>query len=268
MIDPSAVSLDGKVALVTGAAQGIGEATALALARFGADVAVCDRQADGLAATAKDVRALGREAVEAVLDVRDVDASEAFVRDVGARFGHVDVLVNNAGGGFHAPVMDVSAKGQRALVDENFTSVTNFVRPCVPLMPAGGSIVNVTSIEAFRAAPGFGIYAAMKAAVESLTQTLALELSPQGIRVNTVAPDAIPTPGDRSLGEAAHGDASPESYGAKVPLGLGEPDDCAGVVVFLASNLSRFVTGTTIHVDGGTKAASGWTRRPDGGWTP
>jgi NAD(P)-dependent dehydrogenase (short-subunit alcohol dehydrogenase family) len=268
VIDPSAVSLDGKVALVTGAAQGIGEATALALARFGAAVAICDRQADGLATTAKDVRALGRDVVDGVLDVRDTDASEAFVREVADRFGRVDVLVNNAGGGFHAHVMDVNAKGQRALVDENFTSVTNFVRPCVPLMPDGASIVNVTSIEAFRAAPGFGIYAAMKSAVESLTRTLALELSPQRIRVNTIAPDAIPTPGDRSLGEAAHGDASPEAYGAKVPFGLGDPVDCAGVVVFLASDLSRFVTGTTIHVDGGTMAASGWTRRPDGGWTP
>jgi NAD(P)-dependent dehydrogenase (short-subunit alcohol dehydrogenase family) len=268
VIDESAVSLAGRVAVVTGAAQGIGEATAIALARFGADVAICDRAEDGLASTASDVEALDRKIVQAVLDVRDADAVEGFVREIAARFGRVDILVNNAGGGFHAHFLDVNPKGQRALVDENFTSVTNFVRGCVPLMVEGGSIVNVTSIEAFRAAPGFGIYAAMKAAVESLSRTLALELSDRRIRVNTVAPDAIPTPGDATLGEAAHGGGPAEGYGAKVPLGWGTTDDCAAAIVFLASDLSRFVTGTTIHVDGGTMAASGWQRRPDGGWTP
>jgi NAD(P)-dependent dehydrogenase (short-subunit alcohol dehydrogenase family) len=268
MLDETAASLAGKVAVVTGAAQGIGEATAIALARFGADVAICDRDEEGLTSTASDIEALDRKVVQRVLDVRDADAVAAFVGEIAERFGRVDVLVNNAGGGFHAHFLDVTAKGQRALVDENFTSVTHFVRGCVPLMTDGGSIVNVTSIEAFRAAPGFGIYAAMKAAVESLSRTLALELSDRRIRVNTVAPDAIPTPGDATLGEAAHGGGGAEGYGAKVPLGWGATDDCAGAIVFLASDLSRFVTGTTIHVDGGTMAASGWQRRPDGGWTP
>jgi 3-oxoacyl-[acyl-carrier protein] reductase len=267
-LDRDSVSLAGKVAVVTGAAQGIGEATAIALARFGADVAICDRKADGLAKTAGRIEGLGRRVLPGELDVRDADAVERHVAEIGERFGRVDVLVNNAGGGFHAPFLDVNAKGQRALIDENFTSVTHFVRGCVPLMTGGGSIVNVTSIEAFRAAPGFGIYAAMKTAVESLSRTLALELSDRRIRVNTVAPDAIPTPGDATLGEAAHGGGPAEGYGAKVPLGWGAADDCAAAVVFLASELSRFVTGTTIHVDGGTMAASGWQRRPDGGWTP
>ncbi|MBV8951639.1 MAG: SDR family oxidoreductase [Actinobacteria bacterium] len=268
MFDDSTVSLSGKVAIVTGAAQGIGEATALTLARFGADVAICDRQAEGLAATADAAKATGRDVVSTVLDVRDGDAVEAFAGEVRDRFGRLDVLVNNAGGGFHAHVLDVSAKGQRVLVDENFTSVTHFVRACVPLMTNGGSIVNVTSIEAFRAAPGFGIYAAMKAAVESLSRTLALELSDRAIRVNTIAPDAIPTPGDASLSEAAYGGLSGDGYTAKIPLGWGQPEDCAAAVVYLASDLSRFVTGTTLHVDGGTMAGSGWQRRPDGGWSP
>lgn len=269
MLDSSAISLDGKVAVVTGAAQGIGEATAIALARFGADVAICDREPDGLKSTTAEITALGRAVVSTVLDVRDADAVASFVDEVRERFGRADVLVNNAGGGFHAHFLDVSPKGQRALVDENFTSVTHFVRGCVPLMTNGGSIVNITSIEAFRAAPGFGVYAAMKAAVESLSRTLALELSDRKIRVNTIAPDAIPTPGDAGLSQAAHGgESAHDSYAAKIPLGWGNTDDCAAAVVYLASDLSRFVTGTTLHVDGGTMAGSGWQRRPDGGWTP
>jgi NAD(P)-dependent dehydrogenase (short-subunit alcohol dehydrogenase family) len=255
-----AARLDGRMAIVTGGAAGIGAATAVALAAFGADVAICDRDVDGLAATAAGIAALGRRAVTGVLDVRDREAVEAWVPTLGP----VDVLVNNAGGGFKAWFTDISPKGQQVLVDENFTSVTNFVRACLPLMPDGGSIVNVTSVEAFRAAPGFSIYAAMKAAVEQLTRTLALELSPRRIRVNCIAPDAIPTPGDASLVD----DVGAGGYGDKVPLRLGTVDDCAGPIVFLAGDLSRFMTGTTLHVDGGTDAARGWRPRPDGGWSP
>ena len=125
-------------------------------------------------------------------------------------------------------------------------------------MAQGGSIVNVTSIEAHRAGPGYGVYSAMKAAVASLTKTLALELGDRGIRVNCVAPDVIPTPG---LG----GILSDEP---RTPLPrIGHVDDVAGAVVWLAGELSGFVTGTTIHVDGGNLGAGGWRRSPDGGFT-
>ena len=267
MITSDAVSLVGKVALVTGAAQGIGAATASALARFGADLAICDRDVDGMHATATDIESVGRRCETTQLDVRDTDAVEGWIGVLAGTLGHVDVLVNNAGGGFYAAVLEVNAKGQRSLIDENFTSVTNFVRACVPLMPSGGSIINVTSIEASRAAPGFGVYAAMKAAVESLTKTLALELAPRGIRVNALAPDAIPTPGDEGLGDAVS-QGQREAYDRKVPMGWGHVDDCAGPIVFLASGLARYITGTTLHVDGGSLAASGWTRRDDGTYSP
>jgi 3-oxoacyl-[acyl-carrier protein] reductase len=267
VIERAEVGLGGKIAIVTGAARGIGAAAAGALARFGADLAICDREAEGLQDTADDIESLGRRCVMGVLDVRDNDAVTTWLATLAEEFGAVDVLVNNAGGGFYAPFLDVNAKGQSALIDENFTSVTNFVRGCVPLMPNGGSIINVTSIEASRAAPGFGVYAAMKAAVENLTKTLALELAPREIRVNVIAPDAIPTPGDEELAEAvSQGDQ--EAYGRKVPLGWGQPDDCAGPIVFLASGLSRFMTGTILHVDGGSMAASGWARRDDGTYAP
>lgn len=253
---PDAFRLDGRVALVTGAAQGLGEAIALAFAAYGADLAICDRDPDGLAATAAGVEALGRGCRAGVLDVRDREAVEAWVGDL----GRVDVLVNNAGGTFHAAFMDVNAKGQTSLVDENFTSVTHFVRACVPAMPAGGSIINVTSVEAFKASPGFAVYGAMKAAVEHLSRSLALELADRGIRVNTLAPDALRTPGDHELLVGT------DDYGAKLALGWGEPDDIAGAAVFLASKASRFITGTTIHVDGGSDAARGWRKTPEGWW--
>jgi NAD(P)-dependent dehydrogenase (short-subunit alcohol dehydrogenase family) len=264
---PDAVDLTDKVALVTGAAQGIGAATALTLARFGADLAACDREPSGLRATAAAIEATGRRCVLGDLDVRDEGAVTAWLGEVAAAYGHVDVLVNNAGGGFYAPVADVSAKGQQALVDENFTSVTNFIRGSLELFAPGAAIINVTSIEASRAAPGFGVYAAMKAAVESLTKTLALELAPRGVRVNAIAPDAMPTPGDEDLAEAVT-QGQRTAYGRKVPLGWGDVDDAAGAVVYLASDLARWVTGTVLRVDGGSHAASGWARRDDGTYEP
>ena len=248
-ITPDSVLLTGRRAVVTGAAQGIGAAVATTLARFGADVAICDRDADGLAHTAEQIAQTQRHAHIELLDVRDGDAVRAWIDPL----DRVDVLVNNAGGGFHAPFLGVNDKGQDALIRENFSSVTHCIRACVPKMPAtGGSIVNITSIEAHRAGPGFAIYSAMKAALANLTKSLALELGERMIRVNCIAPDMIPTPG---TGELA----------VKTPLPrAGHVDDVAGAVVFLASDLARFVTGATLHVDGGNWAAGGWRRGPDG----
>jgi 3-oxoacyl-[acyl-carrier protein] reductase len=265
-VDLSTVSLAGKVAVVTGAARGIGRATALALANFGADLAVCDRRQDDLEAVAAELAATGRRVVSEVMDVRHSASVERFVTRTAAEYGPIDVLVNNAGGTFWSPFTEIRRKGRDAMVAENFMSVVDFIHTSLPHMPDGASIINVTSIEAWRAAPGFSIYAAMKAAVEQLTRTLALELSHRRIRVNTIAPDAIPTPGDQDLGASLGLDVG--AYGARIPLGLGSPDDCAGPIVFLASDLSRFMTGTTLHIDGGTLAAAGWARQPDGTFHP
>lgn len=255
-LGPEHATLAGRVAVVTGAAVGLGAAIAGAFARFGAQLALCDRDAENLEATAQLARDAGVEVLTGQLDVRDAAAVSDFFASVGERFGHAEVLVNNAGGGFQSSFLDLSERGQEALERENFGSVAHCIRAFVPLVPeAGGSIVNLSSVEAQRAAPGFAVYAAMKAGVESLTRSLALEFADLNIRVNCVAPDMIPTPGIGALPEG------------RTPLrGPGRPEDVAGAVVFLASGLSAFVTGSTLHVDGGTRAAGGWRRSEGGGW--
>jgi NAD(P)-dependent dehydrogenase (short-subunit alcohol dehydrogenase family) len=253
-LEPSAALLTDRVAVVTGAAVGIGEAVATTFAAFGAHVAICDRDVPNLGDTAAAISRTGSRTVTAGLDVREADAVDAFVAQVADELGPIDIVVNNAGGGFNSPFLDVNAKGQDSLIRENFSSVTHFVRAAVPHMPErGGSIVNITSIEAHRAGPGFAVYSAMKAAVASLTKSLALELGPRRVRVNCVAPDVIPTPG---IGM---------EHGVHTPLPFaGHVDDVAGAALFLASELSRFVTGTTVHVDGGNWASGGWQRQDDG----
>lgn len=253
-LTPESVTLDGRVAIVTGAASGIGRACAVALAAFGARVAVCDRDEASLSACVADVEAIGGAVVRGILDVRDGDAVREWVDVVAKRLDVVDILVNNAGGGFLSPFVEVSDKGQDALVRENFVSVTNFVRATLPhLSSDGASIINITSIEAHRAAPGYAVYSAMKAAVANLTQSLALELGERCIRVNCIAPDVIPTPG---IGDPPVRTPIPRA---------GHVDDVAAAVVFLANpKLSGFVTGTTLHVDGGNRAAGGWHRDADG----
>jgi NAD(P)-dependent dehydrogenase (short-subunit alcohol dehydrogenase family) len=263
---PAAFDLSGKRVLVTGAARGIGEATARAFAHQGCTLVLCDRLDAELAVVAAELS----ESVEVHshnLDVRDTARVEEMISASGADLGGLDIVVNNAGGGFFAKVSEVNAKGTAALVAENFTQVLDVSRLALPLMTDGGAVVNITSIEAHRAGPGFGIYSAMKAAVENLTRTLALEWAEFRIRVNAVAPDMIPTPGDSGLADAAEALSTSGEWQPTPWPDEGTPEDVANAVLFLASDMAKFITGQTVHVDGGTLAASGWKRRrSDGVW--
>ena len=264
-------ALEGRVAVVTGGAGGLGRPITVELARAGVAVATCDRDARAVDEIEKVLEGTGTPFVTACFDVRDSAALAAFFELVDERFGRVDILVNVPGGGFRAPVLDLTANGVTAVIRQNFVYALEACQLAARRMQAqgsGGSIVNVSTIEAHRAMPDMGVYGAMKAAVEHLTKTLAVELGPSGIRVNAVAPDIFPNQSTAALGFTSSDTTSPLAqmeYDIAIPLGRpGRPSDLSGCVLFLASELAAYVTGTTLHVDGGTLANGGWMRWPEG----
>jgi NAD(P)-dependent dehydrogenase (short-subunit alcohol dehydrogenase family) len=249
------IDLSGQVALITGAARGIGRAVAKALAAAGADVAVADIHEEALRATAAELSALGRRVHPMSCDVREAAAVHRMVEASVATLGRLDVLVNNAGGTFEAPFLRVNERGFRMLLDLNLGSVWHGTQAAATWWIAEGvpgRVINVASTEGLKACPGYAAYSAAKAGVISLTQTLAAELGPYGIRVNAIAPDY--THLEAPLGVTAPDEAA---IGAKIPLGrYGEPADHAGAVLFFASDLSAWITGQTLVVDGGALVAA------------
>jgi len=270
-VDPSDILLTDQVAVVTGAGAGIGGGIAVGLARFGADVAVVDIDPERAEVTAGRVRQAGRGALVVPADLTDADQVRRAIAAAREHFGRIDILVNNVGGVRKQPFVAQTERSMRRHVDLNLTSMMIATHEVIPIMISagrGGSIVNVASIEALRAAPGFAVYSACKAGMANFSRSLALELGHHGIRINTLAPDLIATPGIRGVITGPVPDPLPEpspqaiaGIGRYVPLGTeGTVEDCAGATIFLSSKLGRYITGATISIDGGTFASGGWRR--------
>jgi NAD(P)-dependent dehydrogenase (short-subunit alcohol dehydrogenase family) len=265
-------NIAGKVAIVAGGGGGLGRACSMDLGRAGMKVAIADRDAAALEQTAKDLRAEGAEVITGNIDVREPEALEAFFAEVDEAFGALHVLVNVVGGTFVTPFAETGRKGWEAVIRVNFLWLLHSTHLAIPRMEAsgGGSIIHITSVEGHRAAPNFAVYSGMKAAIVNFTRSLSLEIAHKGIRVNTLAPDQFPTPNSAHMGGEPGGlDEAGVALTAKIgiPWGrYGNAEDLGGCILFLASDLSRYVTGTSVHVDGGTLASSGWFDWPDEGW--
>ena len=266
---PDKASLAGRAALVTGGASGIGAGIARSLSNFGADVVIAD--IDGAAATglADELRAAGQRAVGVHCDVRvQADVDEVFAR-TRAELGRLDVLFNNVGGTVRKNFLDMTEEEWLAMLDLNLVQVFRCTRAAARMMieqGEGGAIVNVTTIEAYRAAPAYAPYGAAKAGLANFTRTMALELAPWNIRVNEIAPDVTTTPGLlRNWPEEER--TQTERLIGHIPRNRrGTPEDYGGAAVFLASDLSEWVTGATLHIDGGVNASRGWRRDEAGFW--
>lgn len=240
---------DGKVALVTGAARGIGQAIAVKLASQGADIALCDLKAEWLEETAGKVKELGRRAECYSVDVSNGAAVNETVKAVEADFGKIDVLVNNAGITKDGLLMRMSEDDWDAVLNVNLKGTFLFTKAVMRGMmkQRSGSIVNIASIIGLIGNAGQANYAASKGAVISLTKTVAKELSSRNIRCNAVAPGFIRTKMTDALSEEVQ-----QKMLANIPLGrFGEPEDVADVVAFLAGDASGYVTGQVISTCGG-----------------
>jgi NAD(P)-dependent dehydrogenase (short-subunit alcohol dehydrogenase family) len=265
--------LNDRIAVVTGGGGGIGAATARLFADHGAQVVIADIDAELAQLSAEEITASGGSAFAAATDVRDAGQVADLARSVLERHGRVDVLVNNVGHWLRHPgnFVDTDPQLWGDLYRVNLHHVFLVTHAFLPAMIGrrSGAIVNVSSVEGLRGYPEDPVYAAFKAAVIHFTRSLAVQVGRDGVRVNAIGPDVteslqVPYSHWLSAEEQAQ-------WPQWVPVGrMGLPEDQARVILFLASDLSAFVTGHTIPTDGGTGAAGGWfrsSRRPDREWT-
>jgi len=247
------MEFEGKVAVVTGGAQGIGLACAEALHAGGAAVMLADVD---VAAGEAAAEGLGPRAAFMPTDVRSMPDMERLAEATVARFGGIDILVNNAARALNGVVDEIDEERWTTVIDTNLSGYWRAMRVCVPRMRArgGGAVVNISSVQGLRAFAGWPAYAAAKGAVNALTVQTALDLAPAGIRVNAVAPGTILTPmNERIFADLPDGGAALKAqWNAAHPLGrFGQPPEVSETVAFLASDRASFITGEIVRVDGG-----------------
>ena len=266
MLKPEDMSLAGKTALVTGGGRGIGYAIAETLANFSAEVLLLDKDEALLQAAVGRITAAGGRAVGHCVDVTDTTEVNRLAETLVEQGAGMDVLVNNVGDHLNLikPFLQTSQEEWDAIYDINLKQIYRCVRAFAPIMRDagnGGSIINISSIEGYRAIPTCATYGAMKTAISGFVRSLAMELAPYRIRVNAVAPETTET--EQVDPKAFTHPQYLENWDIWNPMGRwGQPQDTAAAVLYLASNLSGWVTGTTMHVDGGALAAGGWYRMP------
>ncbi len=262
--------LDGKVALVTGGGGGLGWGIAKRFAIEGAKLVIAEISPENARRADRELKALGCDAIVEVVDVRDAAQVEALAAQVFREYGHLDVLVNNVGDflGFFKPLEESTEAEWDALYAINVRQVYIVLRAMIPLLKAAGagSIINMSSVEGHRGLPNAVPYVAMKAAITGLTRSLATELAPFKIRANEIPVETTESETVRPF------DVIQPQYRDRVPFWVplgrfGNLDDAAGCALFLASDLSAWVTATSLHMNGGTLAAGGYYRAPSGEWT-
>jgi 3-oxoacyl-[acyl-carrier protein] reductase len=246
------LELAGKKALVTGGTRGVGRGIVLALARHGVDVLTCYRQeSEAVSSLERELKEIGGQHHLVRADLADPEQVAALMAEARSRFGRLDLVVNNAGAISHVPYEQLTLAQWQQVIDTNLTAVHLVTQAAIPMMTAGGSVVSIGSKSSEVGIPLRAHYTATKAALRGLTRSLAKEYGAKGLRFNVLALGVIRTEAMDAM-PAQQRELLTKRYQDKTALGrLGEPDEVAGAVLWLASDLSRYVTGATVHVDGG-----------------